>query len=52
MVDFFIMPAKLAALDLLKIKIFWNKGHNVIIYVYDVTKILSRELNYIVEVVM
>ena len=52
MVDFFIMSVKLAALGLLKIKIFWNKGHDVIIYVYDVTKILSLELNYILEVVM
>ena len=52
MVDFFIMSAKLAALGLLKIKIFWNKGYDVIIYVYDVTKILSLELNYILEVVM
>ena len=47
------MSAKLANLGLLKIKVFWSKGHDVIISVYDATnKILSCESNYIVEVVM
>ena len=47
------MSAKIATSDLLKIKIFWNKGYDVIIYVHDVTnKILSRDSNYIVDVVM
>ena len=47
------MSAKMAILDLLKIKVFWNKVYDVIISVHDVTnKILSRELNYIVKVVM
>ena len=33
--------------------VFWNKGYNVMIFVQDVTnKILSREPNYIVDVVM
>ena len=48
-----MMSAKLATLNLLKIKIFRNKGYDVINSVYDVTnKILSRDLNYIVDVVM
>ena len=43
----------MATLDLLKIKVFWNKGFDAIIYVHDVTKnILSRESNYIADVVM
>ena len=29
--------AKMATLGLLKINAFWNKGYDVIIYVYDVT---------------
>ena len=36
-----------------KIKIFWNKGYDVIISVHDVTsKILSRDSDYTVNVVM
>ena len=47
------MPAKMATPDLLKITAFWNKGYDVIIYVHDVTnKILSRDSNYIIDVVM
>ena len=30
-----IMSAKLATLGLLKIKLFWSKGYNVIISVHD-----------------
>ena len=53
MVEFLIMTAKLATLGLLKIKIFWNKGHGVCYDVCDVTnKILSRDSNYIVDKVM
>ena len=53
MVAILIMSAKLATLDLLKIKVFWNKGYDVIIYVYDViNKILSRDSSYIVDVLM
>ena len=45
------MSAKLATLGLLKIKVFRNKGYDVITFVCDVTnKILSRDLNYIVDV--
>ena len=47
------MSPKMATPGLLKITVFWNKGYDVIIYVYDVTnKILSRNSNYIVDVVM
>ena len=53
MVAILMMSAKMATLGLLKIKVFWNKGYDVIIYVHDVTnKILSRDSNYIVDVVM
>ena len=38
-------------MGLLKIKIFQNKGYEVIVPDYDVTnKILSRDSNYIVDV--
>ena len=48
-----MMSAKMATSGLLKITAFWNKGHDVIIHVHDVTnKILSRDSNYIVVVVM
>ena len=53
MVAILMMSAKLASLGLLRIKAFWNKGYDVIISVHDVTnKILSRDSNYIVDVVM
>ena len=48
-----MIPAKLATLGLLKIKVFLNKSYDVIISVSDVTsKILSRNSNYIVDVFM
>ena len=47
------MPAKLATLGLLKIKVYWIKGCDVIISVYDVNKkILSHESSYNVDMVM
>ena len=53
MVTILMMSAKIAILGLLKIKVVWNKGYDVINYVYDVTnKILSRDSNYNVDVVM
>ena len=53
MVVILMMSAKLATLGFLKIKVFWNKNYDVIICNYDVTsKILSRESNYIVDVVI
>ena len=46
----------LATLGLLKINLFQNKGYDVIISVHDVTntmtQIISRESNYIVNVVI
>ena len=40
----------MAALGLLKIKLFWNEGYDVIISVQDVTNKNSlRESNYIVD---
>ena len=48
-----MMSPKLATLGLLKIRIFLNKVYGVIISVHSVTnKILSRDWNYIVDVVM
>ena len=48
-----MMSAKLATPGLFKIKTFWNKGYDVIILDYDVNnKILSRDSNYIIDVVM
>ena len=48
-----MMSAKLATPGLLKIKIFWNKGYVVIIFDYYVTnKILLRDSNYIVDLIM
>ena len=38
-----MMSAKLAALGLLKLKVFWNKGYSVIISVHDVTKKFFHE---------
>ena len=53
MVAILIMSEKLGTLSLFKIKIFWDKGYDVVNFAPDVTnKILSRELNNIVEVVM
>ena len=47
------MSAKMATPGLLKTTVLWNKGYDVIISAHDVTnKILSRDSNYIVDVVM
>ena len=49
MVIILMISAKLATLGLLKIKVFWNKDHDIIISVHGVTnKILSCDLDYIV----
>ena len=37
MVAVLMMSAKMATLGLFKIKVFWNKGYDVITSVYDVT---------------
>ena len=48
-----MMSAKMTTPGLLKIKLFWNKGYDIIIPVNDVTnKLLSRDSNYIVDVFM
>ena len=53
MVAILTMSANLATLGFLKMKLFWNKGYDVIIYVYNVTnKIFSHGLHYIVDVAM
>ena len=47
------MSAKMAALGILNIKLFWNNGYDVIISVHNLTnKILLRDWNYIVSVVL
>ena len=39
------MSARMATLDLPKIKLFWNKGYDVMVFVYDLSNnILSRDL--------
>ena len=53
MVIILMMSAKMATPDLLKTTVFWNKGYDVIIPAHGVTnKVLSRDSNYIVDVVM
>ena len=53
MITILMMPAKMATPGLLKIRLFWKKGYDVIISVHDVTnKFLSRDSNYIIDVVM
>ena len=48
-----VMSTKKATLGVLKIKVFWNKGYDVIISVHGViNNILSREPNYIVNLVL
>ena len=48
-----MMSAKMATLGFLEIKIFSNKGYDVIISAEDViNKILSNDSNYVVDVVM
>ena len=53
MVAILMMIAKLVTLDILSLTLFRNKGYDVIPYVHVVTnKILSRDSNYIVDMVM
>ena len=47
-----LMSEKLASPRLLKIKIFQNKGYDVIIPDYVTNRILPPASNYIVDVVM
>ena len=53
MVTILMMSAKMVTLGLLKIKVFWSKVYDVIIFFHDITnRVLSRDSNYIVDVVM
>ena len=53
MVTILAMLTKTATPGLLRIKVFWTNGFDVIISVHDVTnKILSRDSNYDVNVAM
>ena len=53
MVTILMMSAKMANPVLLKIKVIWNDGYEIITSAHDVTsKILSLDSNYIVSVVM
>ena len=53
MVTILMMSPKMATLGLLKIKVFQNKGYDVIMVIHDVTsKILSHKSSHIVDVVM
>ena len=48
-----IMSKTTTTAGLLKTTAFWNKGYDVILYVYDaINKISLRDSNYIVNVVM
>ena len=53
MVTILMMSAKMATVGLLKIKVFKNKDYDAIVSVHDfISKILSRNSNYILDVVM
>ena len=53
MVTILMMSAKMATLSLPKIKVFRNKGCDVIISVFDIiNKNVSHDINFIVDVVM
>ena len=53
MAKILMMSAKMATPDILKIRVFWNKGYDVIISDHYVTnKFLSRDSNYIIDVAM
>ena len=45
-----MVPAKMAIPGLLKIRVFWKKGFDVIISVTN--KFLSRDSSYIMDVIM
>ena len=53
MVTIWMMSGTLTTLGLLKIKVFWNKGCDILISVHDVTdKTFSGESNHVTYVVM
>ena len=44
------MSAKVCTPGLLKIRVFWNNGYDVLISVYEVAnKVLSRDSNYVID---
>ena len=48
-----MIPAQLATLGVLKIKVFWNKGYDIIISAHYIrSKILFGDSNYIADFVM
>ena len=53
MVAILTMSPKIATQDLLKIKVIWKNGYDVIIFVHDIMKqIFSRDSNCVVDVVV
>ena len=53
MVTVLLVSAKITTLGLLKIKVFWNKGYDVIIFVQDImSKTLSLDSSEVVDVVV
>ena len=51
--DNFDVSSRIATLYLLKIKVVWDKGYDVITSAHDVTnKVLSRDSNHIIDKVM
>ena len=52
MVAILMMPAKLATLGFLRIKIFWNEGYIVIISVHDAISKIHFVTQILVDVVM
>ena len=52
MVTILMMSAEMATPGLRKIKAFWKKAYDIIVFVNGITnKILSRDSNYVVDVV-
>ena len=47
-----LISAKLATPGIVEIKIFWNTGYGVKNHVHDITKTLSRDAKYIVDLLM
>ena len=53
MVTILMISIKMETLGLLRIKVIWIKGYDIIVSTHDVTiKILSRDSYYIVDGVM
>ena len=53
MITILMISAKMATIDVLKIKVLWIKGFEVMIFVHDISnKILLHDSNYIVDVVI